>query len=252
MNIPAISTIEFTNACNFSCKYCQRTDEDGIRTVGMLKPALVELMLSRGDFDGTTYCEFQQNGEPTLHKFFAQLVYLIKSKVPYVGLSTNGTYHILKHRTSVLMALRECHCITLSIHPETTQFDVDNMVKKMEGFCPLRIQTLDHNTYGLDILQYIGKPGVFLDNYDIRIFRKQYKPKFCIDVKTSVTVQYDGDVVPCCNVVGKQNVLGNLNNESLASIWERSSKEMFSYCDTCKTPSPFAKRLSFLSDTLNS
>lgn len=253
MKLPAISTIEFTNACNFSCHYCQRTDEDGIRKVGMLKLELVKRMLARGDFDNTLYCEFQQNGEPTIHPYFYELVTLIKSAVPYVGLSTNGTYHMFKDAGRILAALRQCHCVTLSIHAETTDFDVYNMFAMLSGHTKLRIQTLNNDNHGLDLQQYVGADGVFLDNYDIREFRHDYgSPKACLDPKASVTVQWDGDVVACCNVVGKQRVYGNLNEHSMAEIWDKAPQTMFDYCKTCRTPSPYAKRLNFLAETLNS
>jgi MoaA/NifB/PqqE/SkfB family radical SAM enzyme len=252
MKLPAISTIEFTNACNFSCSYCQRTDEDGVRLVGMLDVDVVKQMVERGDFDNTVYCEFQQNGEPTIHPKFPELLDLIKSVVPYVGLSTNGTYHKFKKSDELLEALKKCDCITLSIHKETTQFDVDNFIEKLQPFTKIRIQTLDNNNHGLDLMKFKDFKGVFLDNYEIREFRKEYSPISCIDPKSSVTIQWDGDVVACCNVVGKQRVYGNVKNETLKDIWAKAEKTMFPYCKTCKTPSPYAKRLNFLAETLNS
>lgn len=252
MKKPAISTIEFTNACNFTCGYCQRYHEEGMRKVGMLDIKLVEKMVERGDFENTIYIEFQQNGEPTLHPKFTELVKLIKTAVPYVGLSTNGTYHKFKNNSKEGMAL--CDTVTLSIHPETTQEDVDLTVRHLvfKGV-KVRIQTLEHNPYNLNIRQYEKFEGVFIDNYDIREFGgKVYAPKFCIDTKTSVTIQHDGDVVPCCNTVGKQKVIGNVNDESIESIWGRYDKKMFDYCSTCRTPSPYASRLDFFSKTLNS
>lgn len=251
MKKPAISTIEFTNACNFTCSYCQRTDSDGIRLVGMLNVEIVKEMVKRGDFDNTLYCEFQQNGEPTIHPKFPELVDDIKSVVPYIGLSTNGTYYKFARAEKILDALRKCDCITLSIHKETTQFDVDNFVENLKDYTKIRIQTLDNVTYNLDIEKYRGVKNIFLDNYDIREFRKEYFPSACLDPQASVTIQWDGDVVACCNVVGKQRVYGNIGNDSLENIWRDAPKTMFDYCKTCKTPSPYAKRLNFLADTLN-
>lgn len=249
MILPAISTIEFTNACNFSCSYCQRTDEDGKRKVGMLSVELVERMIIRGDFSNTMYCEFQQNGEPTIHPKFPQLVDMIKRAVPYIGLSTNGTFHKFKNHEAVLAALRKCSCVTLSIHAETTQQDVDLMVSGLRNHTKLRIQTLDNNKYNLDIPSI---DGVYIDNYEIREFGKYYAgDKQCLDPITSVTVQHDGDVVACCNVVGKQRVYGNLHNNSMEEIWSTAEKIMFSYCNTCRTPNPYIKRLNFLAETLN-
>lgn len=254
MQLPAISTIEFTNACNFKCQYCQRHHSEGMRPIKMLSPELVDVMIKRGDFENTLYCEFQQNGEPTMHPYFMELVLAIREAVPYVGLSTNGTYYKFKHADRIVYGLRLCHCVTLSIHPETTQFDVDNMVQMLSTSpAKLRIQTLDKNFYGLDVMKWEKQPGVFIDNYDLRKFGEiNFNPPIhCLDPKASVTIQADGDVVACCNVVGKQRVYGNVKTESLTSIWKRAPKTMFEYCNTCLTPSPYAKRLNFLAETLN-
>jgi len=250
-HLPAISTIEFTNACNFSCHYCQRTNEDGIRKNGMINVAKVQNMLERGDFDNTIYTEFQQNGEPTLHPKFNELVGMIKKVVPYVGMSTNGSFMKWKHNP--IEGVKNMDCITISVHEETKQREIEEVLTALKGSkCKARIQTLNDNQYNID-LDYLAKNyTIFKDNYEIREWQTEYGHKeFCIDVKTSVTIQYDLDVVPCCNVVGKQKVIGNTGETTLKDIWAQYDKKMFDYCKTCKTPSPYAKRLNFFSETMN-
>jgi len=248
---PAISTIEFTNACNFSCHYCQRTNEDGIRKNGMLKYDLVKQMVERGDFENTVYIEFQQNGEPTIHPKFNELVELIKTVVPYVGMSTNASFMKFKHNP--IEGVKLMDCITISVHQETRQDEIEAVLTALKGSkCRVRIQTLNNQTHAIDMDFLRENYSVFIDDYEIREWQKDYgKKDFCIDVKTSVTIQYDGDVVPCCNVVGKQKVIGNVHEQSIEQIWANYDKKMFSYCATCKTPSPYAKRLNFFAETMN-
>lgn len=250
MIVPHISTIEFTNACNFTCSYCQRYHEVGKRKVGMLSVELVKRMIKNGSFDNTIFCEFQQNGEPTIHPHFEEIAKLIKTVVPKVGMSTNGTFHSFKHLKG--KEIDYLDAVTISVHPETTEEDIDKTIGMLKN-CKIRIQTLSDYVYKLNINKYKGVSGIYIDNYELRDFNKTYKaPKFCLDVLASVTIQWDGDVVPCCNTVGKQKVYGNVKNKSLKDIWASADKTMFNFCKTCNTPSPYAKRLEFLSNTLNS
>jgi MoaA/NifB/PqqE/SkfB family radical SAM enzyme len=210
-------------------------------------------MIDRGDFAGTTYIEFQQNGEPTLHPHFNDLVEMISSVVPYLGMSTNASFMKWKHEP--IIGVRNLDCLTISIHDETTTADILDVLRALEGSkTKVRLQTLNKDRRNVDVGLIVSEfPATYIDDYEIREWQHDYgKKKFCIDVKTSVTVQYDGDVVPCCNVVGKQKVLGSLRRDSLADIWESCTKEMFPYCDTCRTPSPYTNRLVFFTSTMSS
>ena len=250
IKIPAISTIEFTNACNFSCSYCQRTDEDGKRKNGMLKESTIDNIIKNDGFSGTSYIELQQNGEPTINPNFNKFVEKIKSQVKYVGMSTNASFLSFKHNP--LEGVKMLDCLTISIHKETKLDDINNILEALDlDRTKVRIQTLNHNWNNVEMNKIIEKGKIFFDNYNIREFRKDYgKKKFCMDLNSSVTIQYDGDVVPCCNVVGKQKVLGNVNNNSIKQIWEEHDKKIFNYCSTCETPSPFSKRLYFFTQTM--
>lgn len=251
MKKPAISTIEFTNACNFNCHYCQRINPEGIRKNGMLSVELVRRMIDRGDFDNTAYCEFQQNGEPTIHPKFNKLVKMIKEVVPFVGMSTNASFMKFSHEP--IKGVRQMDHITISVHEETSQSEVEGVLKSLRGYdVKVRLQTLNMNTYSLDIERIKNLYEVYVDDYEIRQWGVDYgEKKFCIDVKTSVTIQYDGDVVPCCNTVGKQKVIGNVHQQTIEEIWASYDKKMFSFCKTCRTPSPYSKRLAFFTETMS-
>ena len=252
MQIPSINTIEFTNACNFNCAYCQRNNEDGKRPIAFLDPSLVRKLIGEGAFENTAYIEFQQNGEPTLHPQFAELVTMIREQVPYIGMSTNATF-IRKADEAMLHAVRSMDLITISIHPQTRLEDIINVSQALEDSrTRIRVQMLEEETYDIDMGALSCLRNISIDNYPLRVFGCNYgKKRFCADLHYGVTIQADGDVVPCCNVVGKQKVLGNVCKDSLADIWANSDHKMFEYCKTCRTPSPFAHRLSFFDTSIN-
>lgn len=249
MRYPSINTIEFTNACNFSCAYCQRNNADGRRPIAYMRTELVQKLIDEGAFKNTAYIEFQQNGEPTLHPLFAELVAMIRPHVPFIGMSTNATFI----RKNVLDAVRSMDLITISVHPQTQQDDIVKVSQALEG-CKtrIRVQTLADVWYDIDKSVIESLKNVCIDNYPLREFGCVYGEKrFCADLHYGVTIQSDGDVVPCCNVVGKQKVLGSIHDDSLADIWANSDHTLFEYCKTCKTPSPFAHRLSFFDSSIN-
>lgn len=242
VELPAVSTLELTNLCNFNCGYCQRQSKDAKRILGFFDVELLDVMGARGDFKNTLYIEVQQNGEPTLHPQFQKCIEILKRFVPYVGMSTNGRFTREKEKGVSLL-----DCITISVHPQTKDEDVERVLRCSRG--KVRLQSLDNQWHYVHKGLFEGR--VFIDNYDIRDFGHNYGEKnFCIDVHTSVTIQHDGDVVPCCNCVGKQRVLGNIKKKSLQDIWQQTEPVLFDYCKTCRTPNPYAGRLQFFSNTM--
>jgi len=87
-SLPSIYQIDICSECNLSCPMCLRT---ALKMDGNRMPvALLQMMLRRGDFDGTHYTELQQAGEPTLHPELEVFLLMLKEAGVKVGLSTNG------------------------------------------------------------------------------------------------------------------------------------------------------------------
>lgn len=70
----------------------------------------------------------------------------------------------------------------------------------------------------------------------------------CDHVNSTLTVRYDGNVVPCCYDLTSQLVMGNVNDQSLREIWINSkyknlrdsikNKKFISICNNCATVKP--------------
>ena len=245
MNIPAISTIELSKACNFNCSYCQRNNDDGSRKSGHMSLDTVQRMIEWGDFDNTFYLELQLDGEPTLNPNFNEIVKLLKDAVPYLGMSTNASFMNFKHRPHVGVA--ELDAITISVHPETKNSDIFEVCSYLDSYkTKVRIQTLAGVTHNVSLDSFKHFKNVSFDNYPLRVWGKKYgKKNFCADLNSSVSVLWNGDVVPCCNDYSGENILGNINYEALPGIWREYSKTFTHACKTCATPSPYIRRLNF-------
>lgn len=251
MQKPSINTLELTNVCNFKCPYCQNQYKDGERKVGFISVSLVKKLIKEKAFKNTSYLELQQNGEPLLHPYFVEIVDLLSKEVPFLGLSTNAS----SCQKEKLEALKNLSLITISVHPQTLTEDIIRCLKifNSEDKTKVRIQTLDNNWHSVEREKLEGFSNVSFDNYDIRVFGENYnQKKYCSDLHYSVSIQWDGDVVPCCNFVGKQFVMGNVLNSTIEEVWKNRLNKPIGYCNTCKTPSPFSRRLNFLTDCLNS
>lgn len=245
--LPAVSNLELTNVCNFTCPYCQNQGTIyGQRKKGFIDFKLIEKLAAEKSLSNTAFLELHLDGEPTLHPEFIDIARFLKTQVPYLGTATNGTMIAKGAVTEALQYLDE---ITLSIHEETTQEVVDKVVDivRHNSQAVLRIQTLNNETYGLDLVKH--KEYVWLDNVTIQVFGQVYdKTVDCIDLHTCVAVEWDGDVIPCCNCLGKQYVLGNLYEQTLQEIWSSAPKKMFSYCRECLAPNPFAFRMKLIAN----
>lgn len=89
--LPSIYAIEATAACDLSCPMCLRTTDMVNKKPELLDVGLLELMRSRGDFEGSSYIELQQAGEPTIHPGLDNLIEFLQAEVGVmVGLSTHG------------------------------------------------------------------------------------------------------------------------------------------------------------------
>ena len=262
MIFPEIYQIELTNVCNFNCSYCQRQFPEGTRPEGFMELSLIEKMGKYGDFDGSSFTELQMNGEPTIHPEFGLIVHLMKKYVPFIGMSTNATM-IDKWFNAIL----QMDCLTVSIHPETNlkqlNKDLKGLVKKFKG--KIRIQALSNAN--IEQVQFFEKwkadERVVTEVFPIQDYldKKIYNTRGCINPWYSVSVQWDGDVVPCCKAVGKEYVYGNLTKQTLREIWgNKKVKKMRDYqlgrvkkiglCEGCDFKSPHKFHIDILEKSL--
>lgn len=243
VRLPEISQVEVTNACNFTCDFCPR-DQPGVsRPDTFIDLDLVKLIALR-DLGGSHFVEFQLSGEPTLHRQLPQIIEQFQGKV-LTGLSTNGSS---MRANRVWQGLLMLDYLTISVDSVEKYEEVrpgGKWTRLLENIDFL-MQRRGANTFPAVDLQLIEFPGVERQRdlllkiveehgWDVTVRRvpdcflsvtremkKVRKTDLCLNPFMSVSVQSDGDVVPCCYAFGKQVVYGNLKKQSLEEIWNTS------------------------------
>lgn len=88
-------------------------------------------------------------------------------------------------------------------------------------------------------------------------------PSSCSRVYESCAITADGDVLPCCNDWGRSQILGNIREQSLASIWNGTAYRKFRQryendpggldpCSTCSETTDFSDTLRVLYSLIES
>jgi len=265
MKIPAIYQVELTNACQLNCSYCQRNYLIGDRPVGYLDVGQLERWIKRGDFEGTVFIELQQNGEPLMHPEFGKIVRMMKEVVRFVGMSTNGLL-VEEWFKEVCML----DTLTLSLHNGVPMKVMEKVIQKLVGGFKwvIRLQILTNANE--EVREVFNRwkekklQNLICEEFQLKDNSKEVWTyvRGCIDPWYSVSVQWDGDVVPCCNAVGKLYVYGNLNESSLEEIWrskrvedmreyQLTGKPPIKLCETCVFKSPHKFHLDILEKSLD-
>ena len=250
--VPAVYQIELTNRCNLKCPMCLRTT-DMVRGTDLLDIGLLELMVARGEFNGTSYVELQLAGEPTLHPHLGDIIdYLHTRAFVRVGLSTHGL--LIGKRPGVLDALLKLDNLTISV--DSVDPAVYAQMRYPAKFSQLEeaLDTLfaaygDRATPVVDLqlvrtplvagsgdapaLQAMidrkGWPAAVRVTHDCFIEMQgreghtSRRNDLCVNPWLTVSVTHTGDVLSCCYIFDPDpdslNYYGNLYVQSLAEIW---------------------------------
>jgi radical SAM protein with 4Fe4S-binding SPASM domain len=250
--VPEIYQIELTNMCNLNCGACIRLDKRVERPIGFLSLDLLKTMIARKDFAGSYFVELQMYGEPLLYPALGEVIKMLKAEGLKVGLSTNGI--LIPNKLKDLAAL---DYMTISMDSAQkplyemlrpgSMFGrlVDNIDAALDACPDTKIDLQVINFYGLrdelpDLVAFAAKRGWTQTGkltcravpdcfaaYQDRPFPKDRINHLCLNPWLSVSVQWDGDVVPCCFSAGKAVVYGNLYNSGLETIWEISKQRQW-------------------------
>lgn len=200
--------IETVSACNRSCGWCPVSVER--RPPGRLDEALFRKLiadLAAAGFKGRLAPHFY--GEPLLDKRLPELVAHVHEKLPdvLIELFTNGDY------------LTE-DSLTRLAEAGVGRF----MVTSHDGEIPERL---------LDLARYAGKTGLG-GRLTLRLFADEevkYNRGGLVEVERpagkvfcghdTITINYRGDVVLCCQDYFGERIFGNIGGENVVDIWNK-------------------------------
>lgn len=112
----------------------------------------------------------------------------------------------------------------------STTYETDEQI---EAFRALVSPYVDQVTVGKTIFDYVDRDKV-PERHRARFAAAAAKatdakrhPSPCPEVWEKVSIHWDGSVVTCCNDFGDLNVLGNVNETSIASMWRHPKMEKY-------------------------
>jgi len=240
---PEVYQLEISSACNLNCIMCPRKYFPRKDTKDYISLELIDKLIEEDSFKGTYFLELQMSGEPLLHPSFYFVVQRLRDALPNIklGLSTNGT-KIIEH----IQSLKKLDYITVSVDSITAYSDIrkgGNLKLLMAGIKCLQ-DNIDFNKTSVD-LQLVELEGwedqlkhvqnEFGDSpFNIRtvpdrsltlhneVDKLPVRNTPCVNPWWSVSIQSNGNVVPCCFCFGDDIILGNVHKASLSHIWKHS------------------------------
>ena len=237
--------IEITNACNLACSFCSKTKRDiHSMTVHEFEHVIQEVK----KYSKVIYLHVK--GEPLLHPQLDALLRICDKHGMRVNITTNGTLltqkvDVLKKHPCIKKLNVSLHC---QHHQENYLSQVFTSIDQLENvYVMYRIWTLDgfemnsqareiidglQSYYSLsaDLIERMKQENhvqiterIYLDKENEFVWPDLNNPilnteGYCFALKTHIAILSDGTVVPCC-LDGEGVIrLGNVFEESLATI----------------------------------
>lgn len=238
IDVPSIYAIEATAACDLQCPMCFRTTSQlPGKKPGLFNLSLLDLMLDRGDFSGSSYIELQMAGEPTIHPHLGYIIQFLQERAGVmVGLSTHGHNFKkpYKHDFTVGEMLMGLDALTVSVdslnptiyHQMRYPKHLPALLANLDYLFELVTQATSPPLVELQLVKATNVPGSGdLDALKELIHRKKWEGVFhprmigdsftemrgdveegslprsadvCLNPFTSVNITQDGKVVSCC------------------------------------------------------
>jgi len=241
---PEVYQLEVCSACQLHCKMCPREKYTRKDPRNFIEMSVVKKLIAEDSFRGSYFLELQMAGEPLLHPHLLDVVSEIKKAYPKLklGLSTNGM--LIKRQLQALILL---DYITVSIDSVDEYEDIrtGGDVRVLREGIGLLLDNLEFERTALDLQivelgdwQYqLEKVKSIYTNTPINVrtvpdcFRTVFeksdhypvKSEPCVNPWWSVSIQANGNVVPCCFSFGDDLIYGNVKDTSLEKIWRTSS-----------------------------
>lgn len=272
--------IEITNICNLNCEFCPETN----RKKRSMSLEQFEDTISKIHKNTKLVC-LHVKGEPLLHNKLEEMLKILEKYDLKANITTNGT--LIKEKLDILKKAKSVRQINFSIHSIMQNKELDTKYLKdifesveeldntIISYRLWNLQNIQENTINESIIQEIEKyykidnlREQLIDNEFIQIKDKVFinqdieftwpdinKEKIieegrCLALKEQVAILVDGTVVPCCLDNNGDIPLGNIFEEPLEEILQKSKsatiKKNFENgiitCELCKTCG-FLKRL---------
>lgn len=264
--MPIRLMVEPANFCNLRCPTCPVGAGEIIKLKGTMNLDLFKKIIDEtGDY--LFHISLWNWGEPFLNKDLPEMIKYAKEKNIYVITSTNGHFLTEENARKIIasgldeliIALDGLSQETLAKYRQGADFlaivnGIKNVVRlrkelgKAKPVIQLQFIAMKHNEHeigkvdafarelGIDKVVIksfgshlnLGKLNQFEpENKNLSRYSESAKKKNCSSVYTSININYDGNVVPCCYDPMEKHILGNAAKQKIKDIWRGSQYENF-------------------------
>ncbi len=246
---PTSLQLEVTNVCNFRCIMCpfHRPGSEITRATGFMTLDQIHKILTEFVDLGGGFLIPQGAGESFLHPEFIDILTMAKKQFGLrVGLNTNGVRLKREQMEAVIdLEVDELGFSVDALHPETFETitgseELDGIEQNIQTLLELRqrnnkrsplIRTLivEQETNAGEIDEYVRKWTSIVDEVVVQVERiksgrclrstRSERRQPCRHLFDTVFIQWDGDVVVCCEDWQSQTIMGNVQEKPLKEIW---------------------------------
>jgi radical SAM protein with 4Fe4S-binding SPASM domain len=280
---PWSAKIEPTNVCNLQCTYCPR--EDTPYTLGMMSLERFRSLIDEIK-DHTFIIALHLWGEPLLHKQLPEMIRyavdsgigtyissnfnrltdeqarsIIESKLDMLTICVDGseqdTYEVFRkggHLSKVLKNTETFIRIRNEMESKYPYVEMQFLVTPQTEHEIPRVRRLAEQL-GVDTFKakpvypiMVERKGEFFmpEGEEYYPIKRREKRKTCWWLWRTITIGWEGSVLPCCRVMFASS-MGNVFNTSLAEVWNnpkyqalrrtfRKGAEGAKPCDVCHVP----------------
>lgn len=255
---PSVLSIEPTNRCNLNCPFCLAGLQNSLECVahsrmprpfGRMDMGLYRKIVCEATAFGITNLQLHFQGEPLLHPDIVDMARMAKAAGLRTNLFTNG----MLLTTDLARSLMEAGLadIRFSVDGATAETyavnrvggDFETVMANMRAAVGLAREkgsgtrivwqfiVLRNNEHEIEKARAMAADmGVqlFFKTLAVSVpelvpenpaYRRRMNIKPCRDIYRAIFAYWNGDVVICCYDQAAENVLGNLESQSLEQIW---------------------------------
>ncbi|MBU0792204.1 MAG: radical SAM protein [Gammaproteobacteria bacterium] len=253
IEFPPIIRIEPSSRCNLKCIHCpvglgniKGTD----MSMDLFQKIFDELLLKQKSIKVIV---LYHGGEPFLNKHITSMLYKSKQLNVKVKINSNGTIMNKEIINGIINSgLDEIEFSIDGTSPQENDYirsgcNYNKVIANIKSLCnekanrnsPVpKISIVNGQFWTNEYDNKLAVPKILqteFEDYDIN-FRSYYiqrwpdlkvekftiykhQPISCMHIYNSITIRADGIVVPCCYDLTSKCILGNINTDSISSIW---------------------------------
>ena len=211
--LSTLKTVEINpvDICNRVCSFCPRSDTELYpNTKGTISLELISKIAK--DLKAINYSNrvsFVGFGEPLLYKSLVDAVGIISSELPlcrWIEVNTNADF--LTKDLAEQLSDAGCTNITVSMYDS----DITNqLTEKLHG---VNIELTFKHCYQENFeITLVNRSDIISQKQTPGVGGQCFLPFY------KMFIDWNGDVLICCNDWGREGVIGNLNSNSIEELW---------------------------------